>query len=149
MQDLVFIGKIDESEVEKLSVGMNIELTVGAIEGLSIPATLEYISPKGVEEAGAIQFEIKAAVQLEDDQFLRAGYSANANVVLDERRQVLVISEMLVQYEAGSTYVEVLVAENQYERRDISLGLSDGITVEVLDGIAEGDAIKIWNQPQY
>lgn len=149
MQDLVFIGKIDESEVEKLSVGMNIELTVGAIEGLTIPATLEYISPKGVEEAGAIQFEIKAAVQLEDDQFLRAGYSANANVVLDERRQVLVISEMLVQYEARNTYVEVLVAENQYERRDILLGLSDGITVEVLDGIAEGDAIKIWNQPQY
>jgi len=149
MQDLVFIGKIDESEVEKLSVGMSIELTVGAIEGLTIPAKLEYISPKGVEEAGAIQFEIKAAVQLSDDQFLRAGYSANANVVLDERREVMVIPEMLVQYEAGSTFVEVLVDENRYERRDVSLGLSDGITVEVLDGVSEGDALKVWNQPQY
>lgn len=149
MQDLVFIGKIDESEVEKLSVGMSIELTVGAIEGLVIPAKLEYISPKGIEEAGAIQFEIKAAVQLADDQFLRAGYSANANVVLDERRKVLVIPEMLVQYEGGSTFVEKLVGENRYERQPITLGLSDGITVEVLAGVGMEDAIKVWNQPQY
>ena len=149
MQDLIFIGKIDESEVEKLSVGMAIELTVGAIEGLLIPATLEYISPKGVEEAGAIQFEIKAAVELQDDQFLRAGYSANANVVLDERRDALVMPEMLVQYAEGSTFVEVLVEENRYERRDVQLGLSDGITVEVLNGVTPEDLVKVWNQPQY
>ena len=149
MMDLVFIGKIDESEVEKLSVGMGIELTVGAIEGLTIPAELEYISPKGLEEAGAIQFEIKAAVQLDEEQFLRAGYSANANVVLDERRGVLVIPEMLVQYDKGETFVEVLIGENRYERRPISLGLSDGITAEVLEGISLEDALKVWNQPRY
>lgn len=149
MQDLIFQGKIDESEVEKLSVGMDIELTVGAIEGLRIPAKLEYISPKGIEEAGAIQFEIKAAVKLSEGQFLRAGYSANANVVLDERRDILVISELLVQYEAGKTFVEVEVGENQFERRDVELGLSDGITVEVLAGLEAMDQIKIWNQPQY
>ena len=149
MQDLIFIGKIDESEVEKLSVGMAIELTVGAIEDLFIPATLEYISPKGIEEAGAIQFEIKAAVGLAEDQFLRAGYSANANVVLDERRGALVMPEMLVQYENGSTFVEVLVGENRYERRDVELGLSDGITVEIISGVTADDAIKVWNQPQY
>ena len=108
MQDLIFVGKIDESEVEKLSVGMAIELTVGAIEGLTIPATLEYISPKGIEEAGAIQFEIKAAVELQEGQFLRAGYSANANVVLDERRGVLVMAEMLVQYADGATLLRCL-----------------------------------------
>ena len=149
MQDLIFVGKIDESEVEKLSVGMAIELTVGAIEGLTIPATLEYISPKGIEEAGAIQFEIKAAVELQEGQFLRAGYSANANVVLDERRGVLVMGEMLVQYADGATFVEVLVDENRYERRDVELGLSDGISVEVLGGVSADDQLKVWNQPQY
>ena len=149
MQDLVFLGKIDESEVEKLSVGMDIQLTIGAIEGLTIPAALEYISPKGVEEAGAIQFEIKAAVQLTKGQFLRAGYSANANVVLDERREVLVISESLVQYEGQASYVEVAVAEGVFERRDVDLGLSDGITVELLSGIDADALIKVWNQPQY
>jgi len=149
MMDLVFVGKIDESEVEKLSVGMEIELTVGAIEGLKIPAKLEYISPKGLEEAGAIQFEIKAAVQLDEGQFLRAGYSANANVVLDERRDVLVIPEMLVQYDKGETFVEVLIGENRYEKRTIKLGLSDGITAEVLEGVVLEDALKVWNQPQY
>jgi HlyD family secretion protein len=149
MKDLVFFGKIDESEVEKLSVGMDIQLTIGAIEGLSIPASLEYISPKGLEEAGAIQFEIKAAVQLAEDQFLRAGYSANANVVLDERREVLVISESLVQYEGLTAFVDVQVAEGVFERRDVDLGLSDGITVELLSGVEADAAIKVWNQPQY
>jgi HlyD family secretion protein len=149
MKDLVFLGKIDESEVEKLSVGMDIQLTIGAIEGLTIPAELEYISPKGVEEAGAIQFEIKAAVQLSENQFLRAGYSANANVVLDERREVLVISESLVQYEGLIAFVDVEVAAGVFERRDVDLGLSDGITVELLSGIEEDAAIKVWNQPQY
>ncbi len=128
---------------------MEIELTVGAIEGLKIPAKLEYISPKGLEEAGAIQFEIKAAVQLDEGQFLRAGYSANANVVLDERRDVLVIPEMLVQYDKGETFVEVLIGENRYEKRAIKLGLSDGITAEVLEGVVLEDALKVWNQPQY
>ena len=149
MKDLVFLGKIDESEVEKLSVGMDIQLTIGAIEGLTIPAELEYISPKGVEEAGAIQFEIKAAVQLSENQFLRAGYSANANVVLDERREVLVISESLVQYEGLIAFVDVEVAAGVFERRDVDLGLSDGITVELLSGVEEDAAIKVWNQPQY
>jgi HlyD family secretion protein len=149
MQDLVFLGKIDESEVEKLSVGMAIQLTIGAIEGLVIPASLEYISPKGIEEAGAIQFEIKAAVQLQKGQFLRAGYSANANVVLDERREVLVISESLVQYDGADSFVDVQITEGVYERRDVDLGLSDGITVELLSGVTPDEFIKVWNQPQY
>ncbi|MEC8361865.1 MAG: efflux RND transporter periplasmic adaptor subunit, partial [Bacteroidota bacterium] len=93
MADLQFVGKIDESEVEKLHEGMPIRLTIGAIEGSQIPATLEHIAPKGVAEGGAIQFEIKAAVILEQGQFLRAGYSATADVVLDERKQVLAVSE--------------------------------------------------------
>jgi HlyD family secretion protein len=149
MADLQFVGKIDESEVEKLHEGMPIRLTIGAIEGSQIPATLEHIAPKGVAEGGAIQFEIKAAVLLEEGQFLRAGYSATADVVLDERKQVLAVSERLVQYDGHQPYVEVQVDENVYTRRDVEVGLSDGLVTEVLSGIAESDLIKVWNQPRY
>ena len=149
MADLQFVGKIDESEVEKLHVGMPIRLTIGAIEGSQIPATLEHIAPKGVAEGGAIQFEIKAAVILEQGQFLRAGYSATADVVLDERKQVLAVSERLIQYDGDQPFVDVLVGENIYERRDLKLGLSDGLVTEVLEGVEQTDALKIWNQPRY
>ena len=149
MADLQFVGKIDESEVEKLHEGMPIRLTIGAIEGIQIPATLEHISPKGVEEGGAIQFEIKAAVILAEGQFLRAGYSATADVVLDERSQVLALSERLIQYDVNQPFVDVLVGDNTYERRDLEVGLSDGLVTEILSGVTEKDQIKIWNQPRY
>ena len=149
MKDLIFVGKIDESEVEKLHKGMEIQLTIGAIEDEVYPATLEHISPKGVEESGAIQFEIKAAVILEEGQFLRAGYSANAEVVLDKRVEVLTLSEMLVQYEGSSPYVEVETVPNTFEKRTVELGLSDGLSVEILSGITADDRIKVWNKPSY
>ncbi|MBM56267.1 MAG: efflux transporter periplasmic adaptor subunit [Euryarchaeota archaeon] len=149
MQDLIFVGKIDESEVEKLHKGMEIELTIGAIEDEVYPATLEHISPKGIEESGAIQFEIKAAVILEEGQFLRAGYSANAEVVLDKRVGVLTLSEMLVQYDGSQPYVELETAPNTYERKDIQLGLSDGLSVEIVSGLTGEDAIKVWNKPSF
>ena len=149
MQDLIFIGKIDESEVEKLHKGMEIELTIGAIEDEVYQATLEHISPKGIEESGAIQFEIKAAVILEEGQFLRAGYSANAEVVLDKRVGVLTLSEMLVQYDGSQPYVELETAPNTYERKDIELGLSDGLSVEIVSGLTGEDAIKVWNKPSF
>ena len=100
-------------------------------------------------EGGAIQFEIKAAVLLDEGQFLRAGYSATADVVLDERKQVLAVSERLVQYDRNQPFVDVLVGDNVYERRDLSVGLSDGLMTEVLSGLTKDDAIKIWNQPRY
>jgi len=148
MSDLIFEGKVDESEVGKIRNGMELILTIGAIEDEEFTAVLEYISPKGVEENGAIQFEIKAAVDLRDNQFVRAGYSANANVVLDRRDQVLAINEGLVQYEGDSvTFVEVRTGNQQFEKRRVELGLSDGIIVEVLSGISEGDELKQWNRP--
>ena len=149
MSDLQFVGKIDESEVEKLHEGMNLRLTIGAIEGSQIPATLEHIAPKGVAEGGAIQFEVKAAVMLEDHQFLRAGYSATAQVVLDERKDVLVLNERLLQYDESGAYVEVLVASDTYEKRRLELGLSDGMRTEILSGVSMTDEIKVWNQPRY
>ena len=146
MNDLIFEGKIDESEVGKIREGMAISLTIGAIENTRFDALLEYISPKGVEENGAIQFLIKARVKRDSSNFIRAGYSANADIVLDQRDSVMVIKESLLQYENGDPFVEVEVSEQVFERRNIKTGLSDGIIVEVLDGIGEKDAIKIWNR---
>lgn len=145
MKDLVFEGKVDESEVGKLKEGMNLILTIGAIEDESFEAVLEYISPKGVEEDGAIQFEIKAAVKLEKDQFIRAGYSANADIVLDRRDSVLAISESLLQFSGDTTFVEVEVAEQEFEKRIVKTGLSDGINIEVLEGVGKDEPIKLWN----
>lgn len=145
MGEMIFEGKIDESEVGKIKEGMDLVLTIGAIEGATFDANLEYISPKGVEENGAIQFEIKAEVQLKEDNFIRAGYSANAAIVLDKREQVLAINERLLQFdpETKKAFVEIEIGDQLYERRDIETGLSDGINVEVLSGITLEDKIKV------
>lgn len=142
MGDMIFEGKIDETEVGKIKEGMPLILTVGAIDDASFAATLEHISPKGLEENGAIQFEIKANVDLKSDYFIRAGYSANAKVVLDRTDSVMAIPESLLQYDKDSTFVEVEIAPQQYEKRYIKTGLSDGINVEVKSGLTLEDKIK-------
>jgi len=145
MNDMIFEGKVDESEVGKLKEGMNLILNIGAIDTEKFDAKLEYIAPKGVEENGAIQFLVKAAVELKSDQFIRAGYSSTADVVLDRRDSVLAIEESLLQFDKDTAYVEVETGDQQFERREIKLGLSDGIKVEVLEGLSENDKIKDWN----
>ena len=109
MTDLIFRGQIDESEIENLRVGIPLILSIGAMPGKKFDAVLEYISPKGVPDNGAVQFEIRAAVTLGEGDFIRAGFSANADVVLDQRKQVLAVSEALVQYEGPKPFVEVQV----------------------------------------
>lgn len=150
MEDLIFEGKVDESEVGKIREGMELIMTIGAIDGEKFTAILEYIAPKGEEENGAIQFPIRAAVKLKDDQFIRAGYSANADVVLDRRDSVLTLNESLIQYEndGATAFVEIENGNQEFERREIEVGLSDGIITEVISGIGENDAIKDWNRPQ-
>jgi HlyD family secretion protein len=142
MGDMIFEGKIDETEVGKIREGMPLILTVGAIDDASFDAVLEHISPKGVEENGAIQFEIKANVQLKQDEFIRAGYSANAKVVLDRTDSVMAIPESILQFEGDSSYVEVEIAPQQFEKRFVKTGLSDGINVEIKSGLAMEDKIK-------
>lgn len=143
MGDMIFEGKIDETEVGKIREGMPLILTVGAIDEENFDATLEHISPKGVEENGAVQFEIKANVSLKQDQFIRAGYSANAKIVLDRTNDsVMAIPESLLQFEGDSTFVEVETAPQQFEKRFVKTGLSDGINIEVKSGLSMEDKIK-------
>ncbi|RKD92624.1 efflux RND transporter periplasmic adaptor subunit [Mangrovibacterium diazotrophicum] len=144
MQDMIFEGKVDETEVGKIKIGMPIELEIGAIEKEKFAATLKYIAPKGVEENGAIQFEIKADVDLKNDQFIRAGYSANANIVLDRKDSVMVIPEGMLKFEHDSAYVEVLTNEQEstYEKRNVKTGLSDGINIEIVEGLSKDDKVK-------
>lgn len=145
---MIFEGKVDESEVGKIREGLNLEIAVGALENNVFDATLDYIAPKGVEENGAIQFEIKGTLTKQDTVFIRAGLSANASIILEKAIDALSIKEALVQYddETQDPYVEVKTGEQQFERRDIELGVSDGIFVAIDAGLAAEDEIKVWNQ---
>jgi HlyD family secretion protein len=144
MQDMIFEGKVDETEVGKIKEGMPIELEIGAIEKEKFQAILEYISPKGKEENGAIQFEIKADVSLKDNQFIRAGYSANASIVLERKDSVLVIPEGMLKFENDSAFVEVLINETEhlFEKRKVETGISDGINIEVVSGLNKEEKVK-------
>ena len=143
MGDMIFQGKVDESEVGKIKVGMPLEIVVGAIEKQKVTGKLEYIAPKGVDVDGAIQFEIKAAIAPVKDIFIRAGYSANADIVLDKRIDVLAVHESLLQFEKdGKPFVEVQVAEQKFEKRPIEVGVSDGVQIEVLKGVDARTEIK-------
>ena len=135
MNSLLFEGKIDESDVGKLRVGMDLLLTVGAIEDQTFDAKLEFISPKGVTEDGTVKFEIKAALSQQGNSFLRAGYSCTADIILDQRENVLSIKERDVIYNGDTTTVEIRNSSDQLEEIDVELGLSDGIHVEVLSGV--------------
>lgn len=144
MGEMIFEGKVDETEVGKIKTGMNLLLSIGAIEETKFDAMLEYISPKGVEENGAIQFEIKAAVELKKDFFVRAGYSATADIVLQRKDSVLSIPESILQFDDDdSVFVEVETGEQQYEKRPIETGLSDGINIEILAGLDKSDKVKV------
>lgn len=143
MGEMIFEGKVDETEVGKIHQGMNLSLSIGAIEADTFNAELEYISPKGKEENGAIQFEIKAKVKLKEGKFIRSGYSANADIVLDRRDKVMVIEEGLLQYKGDSAYVEVETKPQTFEKKYVQTGLSDGINIEIKKGISIKDKIKI------
>jgi HlyD family secretion protein len=144
MGEMIFKGKVDETEVGKLKLGMPLILSIGAIEDNKFDASLEYIAPKGKEENGAIQFEIKAKVNLKKDDFIRAGYSANADIVLDRRDSVMVIPESLIQFtkNGDSSYVEIEKTPQVFDKKYIKTGLSDGVNIEIKEGLKKDDKIK-------
>ena len=141
MDDLIFDGNIDETEVGRLSAGMPVKITIGALQDVSFDAVLEYISPKAIENNGVNQFEIKASVKIPDEITIRSGYSANAEIVLQEIKQVLSVPESALQFEGDKTYV-YLVTENGYERRDVVTGLSDGVNIEIKEGLSAGEKVR-------
>ncbi len=142
MEDMVFEGMVDESEVGKLREGMELLLDVGALRDESFTAILEHIAPKGVEENGAVKFLIRAAIQLPDESFLRANYSANAEIILARRQDVLAINERDLLIEGDNHFVEVETAPQVFEKRKIETGLSDGIHIEVVSGLSKEESIK-------
>ncbi|MEQ6123865.1 efflux RND transporter periplasmic adaptor subunit [Pseudotenacibaculum sp. MALMAid0570] len=148
MSKMIFEGKVDESEVSKLISGTDIQVSLGAIEEKKFPAKLDFIAPKGTEEGGAVQFTIKATITLDDNYFVRANYSANADIVLEKRDSVLSIKEALLRFDKKTEkpYVEVKVGENDYEKKELELGVSDGVNIEVKSGITVTDELKIWNK---
>lgn len=150
LNKMIFEGKVDEAEVGKLLVGMPLEVNLGAIEDQSLEAKLKFIAPKGNEEQGAVQFKIEADLFLNDSIFVRAGYSANASLILERKNNVMAVEESLLQFdrETEKPYVEIQVADQKFERRDIEIGLSDGVNVEVLSGLTEDDQIKVWNKTE-
>lgn len=144
MGEMIFEGKVDESEVGKIKQGMPLILTIGAIDTESFKANLEYIAPKGVTENGAIQFLIRAAItKSAGGSFLRAGYSANADIILESRTKVMAVPEMVLQFDKEKTFVELLIAPNKYEKKYLKTGLSDGVNIEVLEGLTKSDKIKV------
>mgnify|MGYP000444785557 CR=1 FL=1 len=144
---MIFEGKVDESEVGKIKEDLPLEITVGALEGKTFDAVLDYIAPKGNEENGAIQFEIKGTMKKQDSIFIRAGLSANASVILGRADSVIAIKEALVQFDdkTKKPFVEIANGGQNFERKEVELGISDGIFVEVKSGISEEDKIKVWN----
>jgi HlyD family secretion protein len=143
MNSLIFEGKVDEADVGKLREGMPLELTVGAIENARFKATLEFISPKGENEEGTVKFQVRAAIEPSEDVFLRAGYSANADIILDRRMEVVAIKERDVLFENGAAYIEVKTGDRQFAKKEVQLGLSDGILAEVLSGVDTTTQVRV------
>jgi HlyD family secretion protein len=145
MKDLIFEGDVDESEVGKVKEGMPLVITVGALDDQTFQGALEYIAPKGELKEGAIQFKIRAAIQVPEGIFIRAASSANADIVLDRRDHVLSLPEAVVKFEEGQqkkATVEIETGPDRYEPREIEVGLSDGIDIEVVSGLEESERVK-------
>lgn len=144
MSDMLFVGKLDETEVGKIKVGMPMDITIGALQDQKLTATLEYVSPKGKEENGAIMFEMKAAVKVPKNVFVRAGYSANAEIVLSKSGSVITIPESCIEFGGDTAFVYVLKTKEpqSFTKKQVKVGLSDGIKIEVKSGLRTKDKIR-------
>ena len=150
LNKMIFEGRVDEGEVGKLKTGMSLKISLGAIEGKEYDAKLILIAPKGMEVAGAIQFKVEGEVFLDDEYVVRAGYSANATIITNVKKDILSINESLLQFDniTKKPFVEVQISGQKFERKNIELGISDGVYAEVLGGINDSDNIKIWNKTE-
>ena len=150
LNKMIFEGQVDEAEVGKLELGQSLKVNMAAIPGREFDAILKFVAPKGTEQGGAVQFKIEADLTLDEDTFVRAGYSANGSLVVENKQEIMVIAEALLQFDRRTQlpYVEVEISDQNFERRDVTTGLSDGIKVEILSGVSMDDKIKIWNKTE-
>ena len=150
LNKMIFEGKVDETDVASLRVGTPLTVSLGAVENQKLSAKLTFIAPKGTEEQGAVQFKIEADMELNDSIFIRAGYSANASIVLERKENAMALREALIQFDRKTQdpYVEILIGDQKFERRDVTLGISDGIHVEILEGVSAQDQVKVWNRTE-
>ena len=150
LNKMIFEGRVDEGEVSKLKTGLPLKIEIGAIEDKVYDAKLTLIAPKGIEVAGAIQFQIEGEVYLDDEYIIRAGYSANATIVTETKENVLAIDEYLLQFDnkTKEAFVEIEISDQNFEKRQIEVGISDGVFAEVLSGVTINDKIKVWNKTE-
>ncbi|MBC9796640.1 efflux RND transporter periplasmic adaptor subunit [Sinomicrobium weinanense] len=154
LSKMIFEGMVDEAEVGKLEVGSPLKISFGAIPDKEFEGKLKFVAPKWNEEeetsSGVVQFKIEADVFIEDNHFIRAGYSANASLTLEKKDSVLAIKEALLQFdrETEQPYVEVEVGDQEFERKDVETGISDGINIEIISGLSESDKVKVWNKTE-
>ena len=150
LSKMIFEGKVDEAEVASLQLGTTLKVSLGAVEDQELEAILKFIAPKGTEEQGAVQFKIEADMLLNDSIVVRAGYSANASIVLERKVDVLALREALLQFDRKTQepYVQIMTGDQKFERRDVKLGISDGENVEILEGVEAADDVKVWNRTE-
>ena len=150
LSKMIFEGKVDEAEVASLQLGTTLKVSLGAVEDQELEAILKFIAPKGTEEQGAVQFKIEADMLLNDSIVVRAGYSANASIVLERKVDVLALREALLQFDRKTQepYVQIMTGDQKFERKDVKLGISDGENVEILEGVEEADDVKVWNRTE-
>ena len=153
MNDMIFRGKVDETDVGKLHEGMPVTLTIGAVQDSKLNARLEYISPKATTDNNVIMFEVKAAVDVDDNIFVRSGYSANASIMIENRENVLAVPESVLEFEEDKTYAYVLTSpdgaeEQTFEKREVTTGLSDGMNMEIKEGLSETDRLRGMAMPR-
>ena len=142
LTDLLFIGNVNESDVNNVTVGSPVTIHVGALKDKTYHAVVEYVSPKGKDTSGTILFEVKAAISGDDLSALKAGFSSNAEVEMAHKTGVLTIPEATVTYEGDKSFVFVKGGKGQYEKKEVTLGLSDGIKVEVLSGLTGDETLR-------
>lgn len=142
LTDLLFIGNVNESDVNNVTVGSPVTIHVGALKDKTYHAVVEYVSPKGKDTSGTILFEVKAAISGDDLSALKAGFSSNAEVEMAHKTGVLTIPEATVTYEGDKSFVFVKGSKGQYEKKEVTLGLSDGIKVEVLSGLTGDETLR-------
>ena len=150
LSKMIFEGKVDEAEVASLQLGTTLKVSLGAVEDQELEAILKFIAPKGTEEQGAVQFKIEADMLLNDSIVVRAGYSANASIVLERKEDVLALREALLQFDRKTQepYVQIMTGDQKFDRKDVKLGISDGENVEILEGVEEADDVKVWNRTE-